>query len=226
MMSQASKQLHERAGVNGWLRVLRVIWPWAVLLAVAFILDKPVAQWMYDWRPAIPRHFIHYQNGPISRNDWIARIARAPGDFRFTLVVSVLLAIWHRDRGKAAGALLLCGIASGSNEFFKWIFGRPRPFRDGAPWSFFESGLTGIIEQVNVSFPSGHASLAFATAEALSVLLPKYRGWFYAGGVIVGIERISENAHYCSDIVAGAMVGVFCARAVMWIINKSIHRPA
>lgn len=206
------------------MRILRFLLPWAAALIVAFLLDPSVAQWMYDWRPAIPRHFIEYQNGPISRNDTLARLVRSPGDFRFTLAVAGVLLILHRDRWKAAGFVLLSGIASGSNSLIKWVFGRTRPLRGDLSWGFFNGGLVGIVEHTDVSFPSGHAALAFATAEALAILLPRWRGWFYAGAALVGMERIAENAHYLSDVVAGAFWGVLCCRAVLWIADLVTQR--
>lgn len=64
------------------------------------------------------------------------------------------------------------------------------------------------------SFPSGHAASAFATATSLS----------YAYGYGVGIPayllatsiaaaRVSENAHWLSDVFAGAALGLFWGRA-------------
>lgn len=64
------------------------------------------------------------------------------------------------------------------------------------------------------SFPSGHASSAFATATSLA----------YAYGPMVGVPsffiataistaRVSENTHWLSDVVAGATLGLFWARA-------------
>lgn len=207
-----------------WIRAARFLVPWAIALAVAFLLDNPIAQWMYDWRPAIPRHFIEYQNGPVSRNDLLAQVIRWPGDFRFTLVVAGVLLLLHRDRWKAAGFVLLCGIASGSNSFFKWVFGRTRPLRDGPSWDFFNGGLMGMFQHIDVSFPSGHTALAFATGEALAILLPRWRGWFYAGAALVGIERISENAHYLSDVVAGAFLGVVSCRVVLKVADAVTRR--
>ena len=64
------------------------------------------------------------------------------------------------------------------------------------------------------SFPSGHASSAFATATALA-----YSYGYWAGVpaylVATGISaaRVSENAHWLSDVFAGAALGIFWGRA-------------
>ena len=65
------------------------------------------------------------------------------------------------------------------------------------------------------SFPSGHASGTFATA---TVLLNRY-GWktgvpAYAVASYVAASRLSENKHFLSDVLFGAIVGISAGRAI------------
>jgi len=65
------------------------------------------------------------------------------------------------------------------------------------------------------SFPSGHASAAFATA----MVLQEHYGWkvglpFFAGATYTGLSRISADKHWASDVVFGAAVGMASARTV------------
>ena len=60
------------------------------------------------------------------------------------------------------------------------------------------------------SWPSGHASSAFATAESLAYAY----GWWVgvpanAVAIAIAAGRVSENAHWLSDVVAGAALGIF-----------------
>lgn len=62
------------------------------------------------------------------------------------------------------------------------------------------------------SFPSGHASSAFATAE----ILRRRYGWkaglpAYAGAAYIAISRIAERQHYLTDVVFGAAIGIAAA---------------
>jgi hypothetical protein len=68
----------------------------------------------------------------------------------------------------------------------------------------------------NQSFPSGHASEAFAVATAIAENYPVW--WVqkcYGGAGLVGYARIEQNAHYASDVVAGSLLGWAVARAVV-----------
>jgi acid phosphatase family membrane protein YuiD len=65
------------------------------------------------------------------------------------------------------------------------------------------------------SFPSGHSSATFATADVLA----QEFGWqigapAYAGAVYVAISRLAEKQHYLSDVVFGAAVGIASARTL------------
>ena len=64
----------------------------------------------------------------------------------------------------------------------------------------------------NHSFPSGHTATSFMTA----TMLYKEYGWKhpwlsiggYTSAAVTGVSRIMNNAHWMSDVVAGAAVGI------------------
>lgn len=65
------------------------------------------------------------------------------------------------------------------------------------------------------SFPSGHASMTFATA----TVIERHLGWRYSvlGYTIasyVAASRLHDNRHYLSDVVFGAAVGTISGRTV------------
>jgi membrane-associated phospholipid phosphatase len=147
---------------------------------------------------------------------------KAPGWFGVTVLVAIILAIAHRDRWRASIFLILCGLMAGLNQALKWIVGRTRPYKIDetlerlAPFEFhpFRGGK-------NLCFPSGHAALAFATAAALGMLFPpRWRPLWYGLASCVAIERFAENAHWLSDCVAGAALGIGGAYCVAWLIRK------
>lgn len=67
------------------------------------------------------------------------------------------------------------------------------------------------------SFPSGHATEAFAVA---SVFAARSRGWVvpviaYALASGVGLARMNDRAHFASDVVAGAFIGTAIGHTVV-----------
>ena len=75
------------------------------------------------------------------------------------------------------------------------------------------------------SFPSGHASVSFASA----TVLERHYGWrlgipAYAVATYVATSRIQEERHFLSDIAFGAVVGIVAGRTVT--IGLGEHRFA
>lgn len=64
------------------------------------------------------------------------------------------------------------------------------------------------------SFPSGHGSHVFASATSLAYAYGSKVGVpAFAIATLVSAGRVSENAHWLSDVVAGAALGIFWGRA-------------
>jgi membrane-associated phospholipid phosphatase len=198
-----------RLGAGG--RITLFLMLWALALGLAFLLDRRVADWV--------RHAPLYH-----RSDRFVPILKLPGNFFFTLAVCAVLAMFHRNRWRAALPLLISGPMVGLVYLFlKWSVGRRRPVIVDAPFDFhpFAHGLMGFVHsESGLSFPSGHASLAFATATCLAAVMPRGAIVFFFLAIAVGAERVLENAHYVSDVVAGAGLGIISG----WIAIRLVSR--
>ncbi|MGI8421600.1 MAG: phosphatase PAP2 family protein [Gaiellaceae bacterium] len=96
--------------------------------------------------------------------------------------------------GSAAVALLV-------NTVISWFYDRPRPYESHA-------GVYHLTNKTDPSFPSGHASAAFAIATAV-LLFDRIAGaLFLVAAILVGFGRIAIGAHYPADVLAGIVVGV------------------
>lgn len=190
----------------------RVYWVvgWLVLIGLSMLADP--------WVASLGERLGHAV-GPV-KFMWVARIAKSPGIFYFTLVLAAIVLFIHPWKWRAGGLLCLSAMVGGGiYTILKWTVGRRRPSLH-IPFEFspFIGGWKGLlVSEQNLSFPSGHVTCAFATAAAMAVLYPRWRWAFYAVAAITGLERLAERAHYLSDVVAGAGVGILSVQISIYL---------
>jgi membrane-associated phospholipid phosphatase len=111
---------------------------------------------------------------------------------------------------------LFCAVAVSNlvTEVLKYCVGRGRPFVGGEANAFHFSHFAG--NPAYYSFPSGHATTAFALAFAVSVIWPKARLAMAVYAIVIAASRLVLVAHHPSDVVAGALVGIVGAMFVRY----------
>jgi membrane-associated phospholipid phosphatase len=95
-----------------------------------------------------------------------------------------------------------------SNEILKYAFGRQRPNETADPDQWFDGGD---------SFPSRHASVAFAIGTVFAESGDDRYRWLrrivgYGVAGYTAYARVDHNAHWTSDVLAGAALGLSTAR--------------
>ncbi len=107
----------------------------------------------------------------------------------------------------AASSIIASGLVTPA---LKRLVGRARPWQGQGAFSFH--ALTG-----NESFPSGHTTQAFAAASVFAAeahpLWAKALIYGLAGGVATA--RLYHDAHFLSDVTAGATIGTVVGRSVV-----------
>lgn len=108
----------------------------------------------------------------------------------------------------------------GVTELIRFLYYRPRPFAStNGAWDLIEYANL-IAEKNTPSFPSGHASVVFALAAAVSLYYPKWGIWFFIGAILVGAARVAIGVHWPSDIAGGAIVGIASVFLVRFVVGK------
>jgi membrane-associated phospholipid phosphatase len=130
----------------------------------------------------------------------------------------------HRDNtGKVGGWLdtaLLAGVIAanaGVTQLAKSRYDRLRPFQ-------VDPNIKPPVHLPrDSSYPSGHASSAFAAARVIAVLEPTLAKEAYELATKVAVSRVYAGVHFPSDVVAGALLGTGIAEAAL---RRAGKRPA
>lgn len=86
--------------------------------------------------------------------------------------------------------------------------------------------MSGIIPEFDRftwawhSMPSGHTTVTFAGLVMIGMLAPKYKPLTWTLAIIVGASRIFIGAHWMSDVILGAFIGMVIADVVKWFLMK------
>ena len=178
--------------------------------------DRPIAE---AFRDPGPQHSGALRTG--------ARVFNALGDPGTIVAGVVVFGVGRLARSErltdlglhTTEAIVLSGAATG---LIKGVAGRARPFVDRTDADAFAFG-GGFHSGDRASFPSGHATAAFATAAAVT---EESRRWWphapwvvgpllYAGAATVALARMYDDKHWASDVVLGAGIGTLSGLAVV-----------
>lgn len=72
------------------------------------------------------------------------------------------------------------------------------------------------------SFPSGHATFAWALAIVLAAREPRLKYFYYTLALLICLSRIYLGDHYPSDVVAGSILGLAIGWFSLWVERKVI----
>jgi len=168
-------------------------------------------------------------------------LAGAAGDLRWapaTAVFALLSAWWVKGplfvlaglvrdvRARAlplTAAVIAAAFVAGDAAagIVKETVDRPRPPLD-------EPGRldAAIALPSSPSFPSGHATTAFAAATAAAVLMPRLRWPALVLAALVALSRVYLGVHFALDVLAGALLGALVGGAIALAARRLRSAPA
>jgi hypothetical protein len=191
----------------------------ALIIGGLSLLDQPVQQYALELRE---------RSGSVRGIS--GQVTRFGGPYEtYTLLAFGAYGFIFRNEKMKTATLLASQayILGGAFErTIKFLSGRTRPsaYPPGTearpqfkgPFAYMDAAYGG--KRVSSSFPSGHTTVVFAAA---TVFAMEYRDrpWIpvvsYGAATLVGLSRITENAHWLSDVFAGAALGYLLGRQVV-----------
>ena len=203
-------------------------WPlWAAPAVAGLIVGAaliPLDGWIYSRARGIDGHIW----GDAARVlDWLQEYGQGAA----AILVGVL--IWQLDpprRRALLNGVLIAAIAAVVCFGVKMLVGRPRPSAGDhldfvGPWHTWPVGPEGTrLHAWEVwrshhwelwSMPSSHTAYAAGMSVFLATLYPPLRGMAITLALLVAACRVLNGAHYASDVVVGAGIGVSAGRVGM-----------
>ena len=100
----------------------------------------------------------------------------------------------------------------------KVLIGRSRPIiYEALNTSVF---VPGTYEHVFNSMPSGHTAVSFAGLVMIGMLFTRIKWATWTMAILVGLSRLYVGAHWASDVIFGAFIGMVCADIVKAVLKK------
>ncbi|HEV2150438.1 MAG TPA: phosphatase PAP2 family protein [Longimicrobiaceae bacterium] len=197
--------MHAAPPRHGRAPLLRFLLASAVALVLAHLVDR----WAY----------VHLAAAELSDTD-LGRMLRVMGFLPLWATAALALVLHDRPeragRGAWARGLLLLGSATlggAAAEVLKLVFRRERP-RAHAGEYVFRAWTERPFSTGGLALPSSHALVAWGAAGMLAHLFPRARWVWYALAAGSSYSRVAAGAHFVSDVVLSAVVGLAVAEGL------------
>ncbi len=167
------------------------------LLLISFIIDETFLKLIISLRLDILNPiFVWFTNfGLIVATILLASFLLVDNDGKDVSLIAISLAL----------ALEL-------SFLLKRLFNFPRPYEI--------LNIPNLIFEAEASFPSGHATIAFAIIPLLKGKLEKYRLPWTIFAVIMAFSRMYVGVHFLSDVVGGIILGLGIGWFIEWCEQK------
>ncbi|GAA4436966.1 hypothetical protein GCM10023188_30630 [Pontibacter saemangeumensis] len=181
---------------------------WTATFALA---DEPLQQYTQSHRTSLADNVAGFVE-PLGRQAYMAPLAGAAFAGGLLLKDAQL----QKAGLVSLGSVLASAVVTG---MLKNQFRRHRP-SETTENHIFDGP---VLETDNTSLPSSHTATAFALATSVATvygdehrLVPPIA---YGVATLVGLSRINDNAHWATDVMAGALVGYLSAKGTNYLYD-------
>lgn len=200
-----------RVTSSAWVRWAGVVAFSAVVVACAFYFDEAALRWVAT----------HRTPGGLAIMEEVSRW----GDWPAHVAVALLLAAIAYARGNRrwvrifVAMLIACALAGTAARAVKMAVGRARPsVPSEAAWNGPQMSARYH------AFPSGHTASSAGFFGALLFLHRRRTALFLWIPALIAFSRVYVGAHFLSDVVCAALLGILVA----WLLTRwpPLSRPA
>jgi undecaprenyl-diphosphatase len=177
-----------------------------------YLTGDPLVRWDVELS-----HWLHEHSSPSLVS--VSGVLTFAGNVAFLALLTAVTTLVLLRRRRLNEAAVLCAAALGVevvNALLKLLFQRPRP-------------ELAYVHLDTYSFPSGHTAGSAAIYGVMLYLLARRAALrlqvLCAAGYValvvgVGFSRLYLEAHYLSDVLAGASLGAACAAAYLFVYES------
>lgn len=162
-----------------------------ILTSVSFFYDNPISEFMASIRNPVLTQAMEFTTDI--------------GELYLGVPIVLFLVYGLEGKNKKIFWSLFIGliIITGLSFVVKEVVQRPRP-----------EGIAVLVEESS-SFPSNHAGVAFAMFGIIYYYVRKYPLGFYSLAALIALSRVYLGAHYLSDVIFGALLGILVSQLVI-----------
>jgi len=151
------------------------------------------------------------------------------GDGRFVAIFLLLILIYNTRLGITTTVSFLCATIVSTVLKYTYFDDDNRPF---FIFSYINRHTLNLVEGVDVhihnTFPSGHATQAFAVLMCMAFAVKKNSAklLFFFLALLTAFSRVYLSQHWLVDITAGSFIGFFFAVLFyyLWILRDKLRR--
>jgi membrane-associated phospholipid phosphatase len=179
-----------------------------------YIYDEEVSEYLVDHQDDIPeiiRDYGWYYGSPQN-------------NYMLTGAVYLTGLFTKNEKLRRTGVLLISSASAAGllQQVSKRVFGRARP-RSGYGKEVFHPFSN---DKDFHSFPSGHAILAFTNAYAIAKQFknPWVKSGIYVLGLVPGVSRIWEGAHWLTDVAVSVAISIATVEAIDKYLDRKYEQ--